>query len=275
MNWLILLGAAWAGPGEGFLLDEHPWQECTRPSDDTWIVRMVGDGAITDVSWFTQDPLPEESSAYVELKGHSYLNHLDSSSLYFWASDSPLPYDVEVFWAFSSSEPKPSRVLQDEFSYEWGDEWPAVIESNQRSLYHTLSYDYAVDAKDSFWYDYMITFCSWDSTAYDPEECFVGWTLCISHLRPDRMVMAWTIDASSASRYQEHLPNPVMMVFDEHHQKIAYLHSANVDENFAIEGEWYDITINTVFGDKLLDQTYSGTTEDEVWSHLLTDTGAE
>ncbi len=273
MSWLILLGSAWAGPVEEHRLDGHPWQECSQPSDDTWIVRMGG--GYTDVYWFDQDPDPGSLTASIPVIGESFLSPVQVTDPYAWISAIPAPYEVNVYWHFGSKAASASQVLQDEFTYSWGDDWPAEIETAGRFLYQSLTYDPVKDSKASSWYEGMSTFCRWDETTYDPEECFVGWTLCISHLRPDRMVMAWTIDASSASRYQEHLPNPVMMVFDEHDQYVAYLDFYNVDENFAIEGEWYDITINTVFGDKLLDQTYSGTTEDEVWSHLLTDTGAE
>ncbi len=273
----LMLTAAGATPLEDHILDEYPWQECSPPSDDTWIVRMGGRAwSSTSISWFPQEPEPGDASFGFESVAGSYPAPTEPDDHYFLLSSIPLPYEAEMYWRFRSSLDHPSRSLQSEFSYGMGDEWPEEIVVNQQSLYHSLSYNAEEDADAWPWDDYIVTFCNWDEVAYDPRECFVGWTMCISHLRPDRMVMAWTMDATQASEYREHLPNPVMMVFDEMEQYgIATLLNFKVGEAFTSENLWYEVVYLTVFGDKALSVYYSDTTEEEVWSHLHSDTGVQ
>ncbi len=212
----LLLAPALAGPavGEDFILDEYEWFACTPPSDDTWILRM---GAVkAEAAFYRTVPPPGGWTWYTSMIGVSWLRSVDGSATFDTHPDNAVnPYEISAYWDFGTGVEDPMRNLQGEFHYHWGDPWPEEIRTLQRDISYTLI---GPETRGTSSYRYgTSTFCDWDDRSYPerlPEDCFIGWDLCISHLRPDRLVSAWTIDATQASRYRENLPRPVMMVFD-------------------------------------------------------------
>lgn len=275
---LLLSLAAPAAPAEDFLLDEHDWYECTPPSDDTWIIRQTGASSTTQVWYFQPEPKPGYLSFMMQFEGLSMPSPVEEehSGVRLYADYNP--YEIDTFWRLSSAVDHPTTSLQNEFHYGWGDPWPEEINTHQRSVTHTLSGTAGTASGSS---GFFSTFCYWDNRSYPdylPEDCFVGWTLCISHLRPDRVVFNWTIDASQASRYREALPKPVMMLHDETEIYLPFfVRESHVGLDVEVQYDWVNLVYFTLdegvssyraFGDKMLSSYYSGPTFEEVWSGL-------
>ena len=273
---VLLVLSAQAAPAEDFVLDEHDWYECSAPSDDTWIIRQTHG---TTTVWYGQpEPEPGYLSFMMEFLGLSMPDPAeeDHSSVHILVDHNP--YEIDSYWMLSSAADHPTTSLQNEFHYGWGDPWPDEINTHQRDVQHTLSgtVGTATGQSGSF-----ATFCYWDDRTYPdylPEDCFVGWSLCLSHLRPDRVVFNWTIDASLASRYKEALPKPVMMLHDETDLYVPFLVDPyRLEDRLSLEYDWVNLVPTDredgvwsyrLFGDKRLALYYSGSTFDDVWSDL-------
>lgn len=238
----LLLAPALAGPavGEDFILDEYEWFACTPPSDDTWIIRQALVKA--EAAFYLTEPPPGGWTWYTSMIGTSMMSTVaDNGSLFPHLENEVNPYEMFGYWEFGTGVEDPMRNLQGEFHYHWGDPWPEEI----RTLYRDI--EYTVIGPEtrgtSSYRTFTSTFCDWDDRTYpdlQPEDCFIGWDLCISHLRPDRLVAAWTIDATQASRYRDNLPRPVMMVYDIKGDRLPfYLSRGSVGSGRAvIEYPW-------------------------------------
>ncbi len=281
---LLLSLAASAAPAEDFVLDEYDWYECTPPSDDTWIIRQTRGRSITYVWYFQPEPRPGYLSFMMQFEGLSMPSPVEQDYTRFLLYLDHNPYEIETFWFLSSAADHPTTSLQNEFHYGWGDPWPEKFYTHQQSVDHTLSGK--LGAYNTRLSGSISNFCRWDDRTYPdllPEDCFVGWTLCFSHLRPDRVVFNWTIDASLASRYREALPKPVMMLHDEADIYVPFLVDPyRLEDRLTLEYDWVNLVPTgwedgvwsyRLFGDKRLALYYSGSTFEEVWSSL--DSGAD
>lgn len=278
----LLLAPALAGPavGEDFILDEHEWYACSPPSDDTWIIRQ---GAVkAEAVFYKTDPPPLGWSWYTTMIGVSFLGTVDGSgAVTSYLEHEVNPYEMFGFWQFGTGVADPMRNLQGEFHYHWGDPWPEEIRTLYRSMEYTLV---GPKARGTSLYRFRTSsFCDWDDRTYPdrlPEDCFIGWDLCISHLRPDRLVAAWTIDATQAGWYRENLPWPVMMVFDvKHDLRPFYLDDYSVllgkivvEYGWVQEGydgrDLMDYNPYSAYGDGIHFSSYPNDNFYDHWAHI-------
>jgi hypothetical protein len=241
--WMGIAVAAAAGPSDDHILDEFSYEQCAMPDDDVYIMRLTNTLGYVDY----QDPQNPDGYTFSSYFRSRSLPDPIADEINNATFDYRYPWETKLVLGFATQSDNATAILQGSYEYAHGDSPSHPFYTYDKSMTHTLSSEPSESNVNSH---LIITFVAWD--------------LCISHIRPDRLAMTFTVDARAASNYNEALPYPVMLVMDQTDTKGG--RSDPDTDDYA----WWpaDAGLFYLVGQHFLFNEYHNTSEEEVWSHL-------